>query len=70
MSELNTGLPSVRQVQNFIKDRQEVELKLSSDDLLVGRIIWQDDHCLCLVDQYEQPTLVWHQALVYLKPKP
>ena len=69
MTEFDTGLPSVRQVQDFIKDKQEVELKLSTDDLLMGKIIWQDSSCLCLVDHYDQPTLVWRQALIYLKPK-
>ena len=69
MTEFDTGLPSVRQVQDFIKDKQEVELKLSTDDLIVGKIIWQDSSCLCLVDHYDQPTLIWRQALIYLKPK-
>ena len=69
MTEFDTGLPSVRQVQDFIKDKQEVELKLSTDDLIVGKIIWQDSSCLCLVDHYDRPTLIWRQALIYLKPK-
>ena len=69
MTEFDVGLPSVRQVQDFIKDKQEVELKLSTDDLIVGKIIWQDSSCLCLVDHYDQPTIIWRQALIYLKPK-
>ena len=69
-SELETGLPSVRQVQSLIRDTQEVELKLVTGDLLAGKLRWQDQHCLCLVDQYDQPTLVWRQAVVYLKPRP
>jgi host factor-I protein len=69
MTDFDTGLPGVRQVQNYIKDKQEVELKLITDDLIVGKIIWQDADCLCLLDHYEQPTLIWRQALVYLKPK-
>jgi host factor-I protein len=69
MSDFDPGLPSIRQVQTYIQDKQEVELKLTSDDLLVGKIIWQDANCLCLVDHYEKPTLVWRQALVFLKPK-
>ncbi len=69
MSDFDAGLPGVRQVQNYIKDKQEVELKLITDDLIVGKIIWQDADCLCLLDHYEQPTLIWRQALVYLKPK-
>lgn len=69
MSEFDTTLPSIRQVQTLISDKQEVEVKLVTDDLLVGRILWQDHDCICLVDQYEQKTLIWRQALVYLKLK-
>ena len=69
MSEFNTGLPSIKQIQSLIKEQKEVEIKLSTDDLLVGKILWQDQGCLCLLDQYEQPTLIWIQALVYLRPK-
>ncbi|MGL5807451.1 MAG: Hfq-related RNA-binding protein [Xenococcaceae cyanobacterium] len=42
MSEFNTGLPSVRQIQTLIKDQQEFELKLITDDIIVGKVIWQD----------------------------
>jgi host factor-I protein len=69
MSDFNTGLPSVRQIQSYIKDRQEVEIKLSTDDLAIGKILWQDDNCICLLDHYEQSTLIWFQAIVYLKVK-
>ena len=69
MTDFDAGSPGVRQVQNYIKDKQEVELKLITDDLLVGKIIWQDTDCMCLLDHYEQPTLIWRQALVYIKPK-
>ena len=54
---------------NAYKDKQEVELKLVTDDLIVGKIMWQDSQCLCLLDHYDQPTLIWRQSLVYLKPK-
>ncbi len=69
MTEYDTSLPGIRQVQNYIKDKQEVELKLVTDDLIVGKILWQDADSLCLVDHYNQQTLVWRQALVFLKPK-
>lgn len=68
-TELETGLPSVRQIQNLIKDEKEVELKLVTGDLLSGKIRWQDIHCLSLTDQYDQQTIVWRQAIVYLKPR-
>ncbi|MGI0495416.1 MAG: RNA-binding protein hfq [Alkalinema sp. CACIAM 70d] len=67
--ELETGLPSIRQVQNLIKDGNDVEFKLVTGDLLSGKIRWQDPHCICLVDQYDQPTIVWRQAIAYMKPR-
>ena len=69
MTEFDTALPGVKLIQNYIKEKQEVELKLVTDDLVVGKIIWQDADSLCLMDHYNQETLVWRQALVYLKPK-
>lgn len=69
MTEFDTALPGVRQIQTYIKEKQEVELKLVTDDLVVGKITWQDDDCLCLMDHYNQQTIIWRQALVYLKPK-
>lgn len=68
-TELETELPSVRQVQTLIRDAKEVELKLVTGDLLAGKIRWQDPHCLSLTDQYDQDTIVWRQAIVYLKPR-
>jgi host factor-I protein len=69
MSEFETGLPSIRQVQIYIKDKQQVEFKLINNDLLVGTIFWQDPHCICLLDQDNVQITIWRQAIVYLKPK-
>ncbi len=69
MTEFDTALPGVRQIQSFIQEKQEVELKLITDDLVVGKIIWQDADFLCLMDHYNQQTLIWRQALVYVKTK-
>lgn len=69
MSEFDTGLPSVRQVQTIIANKQDVELKLLTDDLLVGKVKWQDAACICIIDQYEQPTVVWRHAIAYIKPR-
>lgn len=69
MSEFDIGLPSIRQVQTYLKDKQPVEIKLVTNDILEGTLFWQDQNCLCLQDQQQQLTLVWRQAIVYLKPK-
>ncbi len=68
-NELETELPSIRRVHTLIQEKREVEFKLITDDLLVGKIFWQDQYCICLVDHYDQQTIVWRQAIVYLKPK-
>jgi host factor-I protein len=68
-TELETGSPSVRQLQGLIREGKEVEMKLMTGDLLAGKVRWQDQECICVLDQYDQPTIVWRQAIVYLKPK-
>lgn len=68
-SDFDTALPSIRQVQTLIKEAIIVELKVVTGDLLTGKIGWQDQNCLCLLDENNQPTTVWRQAIVYLKPK-
>ncbi len=68
-TELETGLPSVRQLQALTRDGTEVEVKLMTNDLLTGKLRWQDAHCICLIDHYDQPTIVWRQAIVFIKPK-
>lgn len=68
-SEFDTALPSIRQVQTLIKEATIVELKLVTGDLLIGKIRWQDQYCLCLLDQNEQPITVWRQAIAYLRLK-
>ncbi|MBD2020138.1 RNA-binding protein hfq [Leptolyngbya sp. FACHB-36] len=67
--ELETGLPSTRLIQTLIREEKEVELKLTTGDLVAGKIRWQDANCVSLVDHYDQQTIVWRQAIVYLKPR-
>ncbi|WP_448602983.1 Hfq-related RNA-binding protein [Thermoleptolyngbya sp.] len=67
--ELETGLPSVRQIQTLIREEREVELKLITNDLITGKMRWQDPHCVCVIDHYEQQTIIWRSAIVYMKPK-
>jgi host factor-I protein len=69
MSEFDMGLPSIRQVQEIIKEKQSVEIKLGTGDSLLGRIVWQDANFLCLINPEDQHLLIWRQALVYIKPK-
>ncbi len=67
MAEFDTGIPSVRQIQGLIKEGKEVEVKLLTQDVLIGQLRWQDPDCLCLITQDGLPTLVWRQAIAYVK---
>ncbi|MGB3694586.1 MAG: RNA-binding protein hfq [Spirulinaceae cyanobacterium] len=69
MEKFDTGLPSIRNVQGFIKEQQKVEIKLITNDVMIGKLIWQDNQCLCLADESEQSTIVWRQAIAYLQAK-
>ncbi len=69
MEQFDTGLPSIRKVQGFIKEQQPVEIKLITNDVMAGKLVWQDSQCLCLSDENEQSTIVWRQAIAYLQPK-
>ena len=57
-SEFDTELTSIRQVQILIKETSIVQLKLVTGDLLTGKIGWQDQNCLCLLDENNQPLIV------------
>lgn len=67
-AEFDMSLPSIRQVQNLIKKSAPTEFKLLTGDILIGRVIWQDQYCLCLVDEDSQQTTIWKQAIAYIKP--
>ena len=68
MSEFETGLPSVRLIQSYIKDKEQLEIKLMTGDLLAGRIFWQDNNCICLLDASEKQILISRSAIAYIKP--
>ncbi|MBG1243540.1 Hfq-related RNA-binding protein [Nostoc sp. NZL] len=69
LTEFDTTLPSIRQVQNLIKQTIPVEFKLLTGDVITGKVLWQDPQCICIADENSQQTTVWKQAIAYIKPK-
>ncbi|HIK44294.1 MAG TPA: RNA-binding protein hfq [Leptolyngbyaceae cyanobacterium M65_K2018_010] len=65
--EFTTGLPSARQVQNLIRDKKTVEVKLLTGDLITGRVIWQDPHCICVEAGEQEIHQIWKQGIGFLK---
>ncbi|WP_204102303.1 MULTISPECIES: RNA-binding protein hfq [Spirulina sp. CCY15215] len=68
MTEFDTGLPSIRQIQGFVRDKQNVEFKLITGDVLIGKVFWQDADCICIETESGQVTF-WRKAMVYYKLK-
>jgi host factor-I protein len=68
ITEFDTSLPSVRQVQSLIKQGAPIEMKLLTGDILSGKVIWQDSQCICIVDESSQQITAWRQAVAYIKP--
>lgn len=69
MTDFNTGYPSIRKIQHFVKEKGIVEIKLMTNDVLVGKVLWQDPHCLCVADNADKQTLISRQAIAYIKPQ-
>ncbi|MEH2065922.1 MAG: RNA chaperone Hfq [Nostoc sp.] len=69
LTEFDTTLPSIRQVQNLIKQTTPVELKLLTGDVITGKVVWQDPQCICIADENSQQTIIWKHAIAYIKPK-
>ncbi|NDJ16755.1 Hfq-related RNA-binding protein [Myxacorys almedinensis] len=67
--ELDTGLPSTRQIQTMIREEKDVEMKLTTGDVVAGKVRWQDSQCVCLIDPEDQPMIVWRQAIAFIRPK-
>jgi len=67
MSEFETGLPSSRLTQSYSEEKQQLDVKLLTNDLLVGRIFWQDNNCICVLDASEKQILISRQAIAYIK---
>ena len=61
--------PSVRQMQGYIREKQNLEVKLLTGDVLTGNLFWQDEDCLCLQLSDGKNLTVWKQAIAYLKPQ-
>jgi host factor-I protein len=67
VTEFDPGLPSTRRIQKAIKDQERVELKLSTTEVLTGRIVWQDSECICMAGDQGSEILIWRHSVLYLK---
>ncbi|BAY38973.1 hypothetical protein NIES2111_33230 [Nostoc sp. NIES-2111] len=69
ITEFDTSLPSIRQVQNLIKQAVAVEFKLLTGDVITGRVLWQDPNCVCIADENSHQFTISKPAIAYFHPK-
>ncbi|MGB2925333.1 MAG: RNA-binding protein hfq [Limnothrix sp.] len=70
MTEFNTAYPSIRKIQNHVKDNTAMEIKLLTNDVVTGKLLWQDPHAICLAlaaDGGDKEMIVFRQAIAYIK---
>ncbi len=67
MTDFDTGLPSVRFVQKMIKEKTPIELKTLSNEVFQGTVLWQDVHCICLQGSDNRQSVLWKQAVMYVR---
>jgi host factor-I protein len=67
-NQFDIGLPSIRQVQNWIKEKITVEFRLMTGDLITGRVFWQDHNCISVFNANNEQITLWRQAIAYMKP--
>ena len=66
--EWDTGLPSIKLIQNYVRDKAEVVVGLVTGDTVQGTLTWQDPQCLC-VNAGGQAVMIWRTAIAYIKPQ-
>ena len=69
MIELDVNLPSIRYTQGLIKDKTGVEIKLLTNDVFTGRIVWQDPQSISICDANDQKILVYRHSIAFIKPQ-
>jgi host factor-I protein len=66
LGNLNTSLPSTRKMHSFIREKQEIQVKLLTGEVVTGRLLWLDEHCL-MIESGEDKMMVWVNAIAYIK---
>jgi host factor-I protein len=66
---LDPSLPGVRQLQNWVRLRTSLRVRLPGGELLEGSLDWQDPEFLALRPEHaNQPVLIRRSALETIQP--
>jgi host factor-I protein len=70
MPELDINQPSTRQMQQIIKDKSALEIKLVTGDVFNGQLSWQDTDYFCLLLTGDATKVIVNKsAVAYIKPQ-
>jgi host factor-I protein len=65
-SRLDTSLPSIRLLQDLIRNQQLVQIKIATGESLEGVLAWQDVHYLALREPMGESLLLINRESVVL----
>ncbi len=65
-SRLDTSLPSIRLLQDLIRNHQLVQIKITTGESLEGELAWQDVHYLALREPMGESLLMINRESVVL----
>jgi len=65
-SRLDTSLPSIRLLQDLIRNQQLVQIKIATGESLEGVLAWQDVHFLALREPMGESLLLINRESVVL----
>lgn len=60
--------PAIRQLQNYLREKTPLDIKLTTGDTIKGQIFWQDQDCICMKTGGPDVT-IWKQAIVFIQPQ-
>ena len=63
---LDTSLPSIRHLQDLIRNHQLVQIKITTGESLEGVLAWQDVHYLALREPMGESLLMINRESVVL----
>ncbi|MCX5954760.1 MAG: hypothetical protein NTZ40_15020 [Cyanobacteria bacterium] len=63
---LDTSLPSIRHLQDLIRNHKPVQIKISTGESLEGVLAWQDVHYLALREPMGESLLLINRESVVL----
>lgn len=63
---LDTSLPSIRHLQDLIRNHKPVQIKISTGESLEGVLAWQDVHYLALREPMGESLLLINRESVVM----